>query len=57
MTEKTNEEQIIKRTKKVCSVYIHTDVREKAKKNGINMSAVCENALETLIEKIEKTET
>jgi post-segregation antitoxin (ccd killing protein) len=44
-----------RRTKKVCSVYIHTDVREKAKKNGINLSVTCENALENLIEKIEKT--
>jgi post-segregation antitoxin (ccd killing protein) len=50
MTEKT------KRTKKVCSVYIYSDIREKAKKIGINMSTACENALETLIEKIEKAE-
>ena len=50
MTEKT------KRTKKVCSIYIHSDLREKVKKNGINMSAICENALENLVEKIEKAE-
>jgi post-segregation antitoxin (ccd killing protein) len=50
MTEKT------KRTKKVCSIYIHSDIREKVKKKGINMSATCENALENLIEKIEQAE-
>jgi post-segregation antitoxin (ccd killing protein) len=50
MSEKT------KRTKKVCSVYIHSDIREKVKKIGINMSATCENALENLVEKIEKAE-
>ena len=51
MTEK------IKRTKKVCSIYIHSDLREKVKKRGINMSATCENALENLVEKIEKAES
>jgi post-segregation antitoxin (ccd killing protein) len=49
-------EEKTKRTKKVCSIYIHADVRELAKKKGINMSAICENALETLIEKMERAE-
>jgi|GEM_PF-2845680 post-segregation antitoxin (ccd killing protein) len=48
-------EEKTKRTKKVCSIYIHTDLREMVKKKGVNMSAACENALETLIEKIEKS--
>jgi post-segregation antitoxin (ccd killing protein) len=50
-------EEKTKRTKKVCSIYIHSDISEKVKKIGINMSATCENALENLIEKIEKAES
>ena len=49
-------EEKTKRTKKVVSIYIHKDLREKAKKNGINLSATCENALENILEKMERAE-